>query len=240
MKAKNFSNSLVLITLSVFLFTGCMLLKRPKKEIAPTETQQIDAAKFYDAGLKAFEAGKYIETLTHFRKIPKKSPYYPQALKVARKIPLKRATLAYNQQKFEAAIQELDKVKKGHEDFDAAQAMILKSRYYLQVQKYEVASGEEKLTLLGDAIKQALALKRSDMVLQSVDAIGNEFENIKTVEQAKTLLNYLQNAATLKDNAVLKAALREILNAFHSLNKQFPELRAELFQLIQQLKVGLL
>ena len=97
--------------LIVFLINGCSWFFEPSEE-AKNES--------YEAGNKALSEGKFEEAKSFFRQIPQSSPFYPQAIWMIQKVPFKKGVAAYNQKKYQLALDELSKIPTHSPEYEEA------------------------------------------------------------------------------------------------------------------------
>lgn len=193
----------------------------------------------FEQGLRAYDTGDYTLATRKFRKIPTDSDLYPQALKVIRKIPYQRGKQAYVQKDYELAVRELEKVNPDSPEYAEAQEMLLRSEYVLLHRRYERSSGKERMEVLGMLVERSVTLKDSELLISSVNDIGEELDASRDPEQTKVLLGMMEQTLASKDPVLMDRVLKHLLTRFEHLNNQ-AAVRPQMFQMIGSIKLAMM
>jgi TPR repeat protein len=219
-----------LTLLVVSLLGGCGMLNF---------NSQSNESVAFEQGLHAYEADDYTLAARKFRKIPTDSDLYPQALKVIRKIPYKRGKQAYEQKDYELAVRELEKVNSDFPEYAEAQEMLLRSEYVLLHRRYQRSSGKERMETLGKLVERSVKLEDSELLISSVNDIGEELDASRDPEQTKVLLGMMEQTLASKDPVLMDRALKHLLMRFDRLNNQ-AAVRPQMFQMIGSIKLAMM
>lgn len=221
----------ILVTLFVIsLLGGCGMFNF---------NSQSEESVAFEQGIRAYDAGDYSLAARKFRKIPTDSDLYPQALKVIRKIPFKRGKQAYEQKDYELAVRELEKVNSDVPEYAEAQEMLLRSEYVLLHRRYERSSGKERMEVLGMVVDRSVKLEDSELLITSVNDIGEELDTSRDPKQTKALLGMMEQTLASKDPVLMDRALKHLLTRFDHLNNQ-SGVRPQMFQMIGSIKLAMM
>ena len=216
----------LLMLLAASLLGGCGML---------TLNSQSDESLAFEQGNRAYDARDYALAARKFRKIPTSSDLYPQALRVIRKIPYQRGRQAYRQKDYELAVRELEKVYSDYPEYAKAQEMLLRSEYVLLHRRYETSAGKERMVVLGMVVE----LADSELLLTSVNDIGEELDASSGSEQTEALLGLMEQTLASKDPVLMDQALKHLLTRFEQLNRH-SAVRPRMFQMIGSIKLAMM
>ena len=220
--------NIFLMLLAASLLGGCGML---------TLNSQSDESLALEQGNRAYDARDYALAARKFRKIPTSSDLYPQALRVIRKIPYQRGRQAYRQKDYELTVRELEKVHSDYPEYAKAQEMLLRSEYVLLHRRYETSAGKERMEVLGMVVERSVKLADSELLLTSVNDIGEELDASSGSEQTEALLGLMEQTLASKDPVLMDQALKHLLTRFEQLNRH-SAVRPRMFQMIGSIKLA--
>ena len=198
------------------------------------------AAESFANGALVFEAGEYSQAIGYFRQIPPESSLYKQSVQMILKVPFERGMQAFESQDYDLAVSEFRKINKRSPDYEKAQYHIKYALFSLSQDRYQELKGKERLDSLWSMTKTAAELGESDILKSTLETVGYELENSSTAGEAEELLKMMGSlVATTDDPLVMQSALQQLLEDFERLHG-YASLRHRVFQLIGNIKVGLM
>ena len=198
------------------------------------------AAAAFKSGTEAYEMAQFNETVGFFRQIPPESALYNQAIQIILKIPFQRGMQAFEMQDYDRAVREFRKIDKTSPDYEKAQRFLQFSMFAMQQDRYQELSGEERIKALGIMAEMAVELKDSDILSESLEIVGSEISNSSSARDTEELMKMMENMITVtNDPTIRKNTLNPLLGDFKKIHRN-PDLRPKIFQLIAQIKVGML
>ena len=221
----------ITIFLIISFLTGCGWFYEPSTEATN---------EYYESGNKAMTVGRYDEAISHYRKISRSSPFYPQALWMIQKVPFKKGVASFEQKKFQIAIEEFLKVPVHSPDYEKAQRYLRLTNYKLLLEKYLKSSSKERFYLIKDLVTITNELNDSELLLENIKLIKNELKIKATKKKTKFLINMLWSIVEISDDRNLyEKTLNYLLKDFETYYAE-PEVRTLVFQIIGNLKIQLM
>lgn len=219
--------------LSVLLLSGCGFLFLNS---SPEE----DAAVSFAAGIRAFEQEQLNQAVTHFRKIPPDSQLYLQSIQMIQKVPYQRGIRAYENRQYRRAVSEFRKIGRGAADYEKASSLRLYSKLMIQQEELEGLEGESRIRVLAEMSRIASQIGESEALRIGLDSVRTELKQSRNPRNSSGLLEMLDSMVSVSNDPRLREqALNQLLTDFELLHRQ-EDLRPQLFQLIGNIKLGLM
>ena len=212
----------------------------------------------YKAGKKALSEGKFELAKAKLREIKPESPYYPQAVWLIQKVPFKKGIDAYEKQQFEVAISEFSKVPLHGEHYSEAQHYIDQINYDKLYKRLRISSKnlhnsnsrKEKRTegikfnfdivLITKLVGIAEKMGESRKVIESIEIVISGIKNSSSRVKTEEFLMLLEKIVSRnKERRIHEKALNFLLADFGELYQKV-EIRPQVFQLVGNLKMGLM
>ena len=212
----------------------------------------------YKAGKKALNEGKFELAKAKLREITPESPYYPQAIWLIQRVPFKKGIDAYEKQQFEVAIFEFLKVPLHGEDYSEAQHYIdlinyerlydqlwISSKYSHHSNSSQEKKAEEikfnyDILLISKLVNIAEKMGDFNKVLESIEIVISGIKHSSSRSQTEDFLMLLEKIVSRnKEKRIHEKALNFLLADFEKLYQQV-EIRPQVFQLVGNLKMGLM
>ena len=208
----------------------------------------------YEAGKKALNEGKFELAKAKLREITQDSPYYPQAVWLIQKVPFKKGIDAYEKQQLEVAISEFSKVPLHGEYYSEAQHYLNLINYEMLYDQLRIAPKTEDLSnkdaeeikfnydivLITKLVNIAEKIGDSKKVLESFDIVISGIKHSSSRSPTDDFLMLLEKIVSRnKEKRIHEKVLNFLLTDFGKLYQQ-AEIRPQVFQLVGNLKMGLM
>ena len=223
---------IILIMTSLLLLGGCgwsMLM-----------TSEERAAVAFKSGTEAYETAEFSQATGFFRQVPPESALYNQSVQMILKIPFQRGMQAFEMQDYDRSVREFRKIDKTSQDYEKAQRFLQFAIFAQQQDLYKDLKGEERIKALGIMAEMAVELRDPDILSNSLETIGSELSQSSSASESEELMKMMENMISVtEDPEVRKNTLNQLLGNFKKLHRN-PNLRPQMFNLIGQIKVGML
>ncbi len=212
----------------------------------------------YNAGKKALNEGNFELAKAKLREITPESPYYPQAVWLIQKVPFKKGIVAYEKQQFEVAISEFSKVPLHGEHYSEAQHYLDLINYEMLYDQVRISSknshhsnsSQEKkaeeikfnydIVLITKLVNIAEKMGDYKKVVESIDIVISGIKHSSSRVQTEEFLTLLEKIVSRnKEKSIHEKALNFLLADFGELYQQV-EIRSQVFQLVGNLKMGIM
>ncbi len=156
------------------------------------------------------------------------------------KIPFQRGMQAFEMQDYDRSVREFRKIDKTSPDYEKAQRFLQYAIFAQQQDLYNDLKGEDRIKALGIMAEMAVELRDTDILSNSLETIGSELSQSSSASESEELMKMMENMISVtEDPEVRKNTLNQLLGDFKKLH-QNPNLRPQMFNLIGQIKVGML
>jgi hypothetical protein len=143
-------------------------------------------------------------------------------------------------QDYDRSVREFQKIDKTSPDYEKAQRFLQYAIYAQQQDLYNDLKGEDRIKALGIMAEMAVELRDTDILSNSLETIGSELSQSSLASESEELMKMMENMISVtEDPEVRKNTLNQLLGDFKKLHRN-PNLRPQMFNLIGQIKVGML